>query len=182
MASGAGLNRWGNQGGVTLLAGLSSTTTAVATPLTGYGTVATQNGKALPGGNDSGLWGCAAMGFTKWVFQLLGTLTGVSVTIYGTIDPNAYLVYTANAANDGPTTGTLYIPGTALGQAVSVPASSWFALPGPSEASGTGGIANPLTATTTLLVSSLPLVAVRAVVTTAAAVTGTGSVVGFAVP
>ena len=182
MASSAGLNSWGNNGGVTLLAGLSSATTSVASPLTAYGTISNAQGKALPGGNDSGLWGVAAKGFTKWVFQLLGGITGVSVTIYGTFDPNAYLVYTANAANDGPTTGTFYQQGTTVGSTVSVPASSWFALPGPSEASGTGGIANPLTSTTTLLVSSLPLVAVRAVVTTVATPTGNGSVIGFAVP
>jgi hypothetical protein len=182
VASGAGLNRWGNNGGVTLLAGLSSTTTAVATPLTGYGTVSNQNGVALAGGNDSGVWGCAAMGFTKWVFQLLGNLTGISVTLYGTIDPNAYLVYTANSGVDGFTTGSLYLGGAPQRSAVAVPASSWFVLPGPSEQTGTGSIANPLTSTTPLFVASMPLVAVRAVVTTSTAAAGNGSVIGFAVP
>lgn len=162
MASGAGINRWGNSGGVTLLAGLGTATTSVATPLSGYGTI-----NAL-GGNDSGGFGCAAMGFTKWVFQLLGNTANISVTIYGTEDPAAYSAFTTNSGQDGWSSPC--------------PASSWFALPGPSEQSGTGAIANPLTSTTPLLVVSLPLVAVRAVVTAASAPTGRGSVVGFAAP
>lgn len=165
------------------MAGLSSTTTAVGAPLTAYGTISNANGQALPGGNDSGAWGTSAIGFTKWAFQLLGNITAVSITLYGTLDPNAYLVYTANAANDGSVTGSQYVAGTMIKAAVAIPVSNWFVLPAPAEQGGTGGVANPLVAgTTSLLICSLPLVAVRAVVTAAVTPTGTGSVVAFAVP
>jgi hypothetical protein len=132
--------------------------------------------------NDSGVFGCAAMAFTKWAFQLLGNTAGISVSLYGTLDYNAYLVYTANSGVEGYTTGSQYLAGTVIRAPVSVPASSWFLLPGPSEQSGTGSIANPLTGAVPVFTCSLPLVAVRAVVTASAGPSGQGSVIAFAVP
>lgn len=157
MASGAQLNRWGNSGGVVLLT-LNSAASAIALP--NYGTVGT---------NDSGGY-VGAIGMTKWIFQKIGAGTGYTVTLLGTINPAAYQAYTNGGAGDPIGTSA-------------IPASDWFVLPGPSEQSGTGIIANPLTDTTPILTVSMPLVAVRAVLT---AVSGTQSgvaqIVGFAVP
>jgi hypothetical protein len=171
-ASGAGLNRVGEEGGITLLS-LQTTATALASPTTGYGTI---------GVNDSGIQMLEAIGLTKWVFLLGGAtnLSGWSVTIYGTIDSVAYQAWQpANYSAAG-----LYGQSTGgpRGSTV-VSAGSWFVLPGPSEQGTTGSIGNPLTSTTPILTSSLPLVAVRAVLTT---LTGTPAsactVQGFAVP
>jgi hypothetical protein len=108
-----------------------------------------------------------AIGFTKFTFQAIGGVTGYTITFYGTIDPAA-------RPNGIP---------LAKGS-TAVPASSWFVLPGPSEQSGTGGINNPINTTTgnNLLTCSLPLVAVRAVITAVSTPTGSGAVIGFAVP
>jgi hypothetical protein len=159
MASGAGLNRLGQNGGEVLLS-LAPGATAVATPLTAYGTV------GVPGtSNDSGAVMWEGIGFTKWVFQFIGGITGYTVTLYGTIDPAA-------RPNGQP---------IAKGS-TAIPATSWFVLPGPSEQGGTGTINNPITGTNPLFTASLPLVAVRAVVTAIATPTGQGAVIGFAVP
>ena len=162
MASGAGLNRVAQQGGKPLLL-IDITATAVSTPLTGYGTI---------GSNDSGLVMLEAIGFTKWAFCLVGNTTGQSVTIYGTLDPIASQAW--NTPHNGPKGGP---DGSTV-----VPAGSWFKLPGPSEQTGTGGISNPLVAATPLLNVSMPLVAVRAVLTVTSSPAGDCQVLGFAVP
>lgn len=88
-------------------------------------------------GQDSGpLLFNVCSGWEKWVFQLTGSGTGYSVTIYGTLDRD-----TATGASASP---------------------QWFALPGNvSEANPVWS--NPLTAVNPALFSNAPLVAVKAV-------------------
>jgi hypothetical protein len=188
MASGAGINRQGTQGGVILLDNITTTVTAVTTPLTGYGTMLS---------NDSGGQMLEAIGFSKWMFHLVAltstALTGIGVTLYGTISPNAYNTFTnVNLYGQTPTpnspfigagTGPVAVSGINNNAAFSpgVQPWEWFAIPGPSEQAGTGTIANPLTSTQPLLFSTIPLVAVRAVVTSAATA-GVGRVLAFAIP
>src|SRR5487761_2072814 len=159
MASGAGLNVWGNSGGVTLLS-LNPSAPIVASPLAGYGTTGVNDSWLTAGNNSS----TDATGFTKWLFQLVPadgstTFSGYSVTLYGTIDSRAYRQI-ANGNNPGQTTG------------ITLPAGAWFVLPSPADQTGTGTPANPLTATNPFLNVSLPLVAVRAVLTASSTPTG----------
>jgi hypothetical protein len=160
MASGAGLNRVGQNGGETLLV-LNPSSAAYTTPYNGYGVI---------GGNDSGCVMWEAIGFTKWTFQFIGlgaNVAGYTVQLLGTVDPSAR-----------PYGQPLPKGSTALR------ASSWFPLPGPSEQSGTGVISNPMVSgvTPAAFTCSIPLVAVRAVLTTIGSPTAGTSVVGFAVP
>ncbi len=141
-----------------LLANIGPATTAVVSPATAYGTL---------GVNDSG-WFATPIGMSKYTFQLVGGGTGYSVSVYGTIDPTAYLSYTQHYGSDG-------FEG-------SVPATSSGLLPAPSEQSGTGNMANPLTSTALFLYCNMPLVAVRAVLTASATPTGSVSLIGFAIP
>lgn len=163
MASGAGLNRVY----AVVLSGIGTGTGTVATPLTSYGTL---------GVNDSGMVLNEAMNFSRWTFSLLGGGTGYSVSCYGTIDPVAYGIW-RQSFNPGQA-----IPGVPGSAKNSLPATSWFLLPGPSEQTGTGGIANPLTGTSPLLTVSLPLLAVRVVLTGSATPVGGVSVAVEAVP
>lgn len=153
--SGAGLNRVF----ATILT-CQPTATALATPLTGYGTI---------GVNDSGMALNEAMNFTKWSFMLNAGTTGYSISLYGTADPKAYAAW-RNAINPGQSNG------------ITLPASAWFLLPGPSEQAGTGAIANPITSTSTMFQFSGSLLAVRAVLTTATTPTGVASINVEAVP
>lgn len=189
MASGAQLNRWGTRGGVTMLT-LNATSAAFATPLTSYGTT---TGSAP---NDSGWW-VTPIGCTKFAFQLIqlpgsAAVTGYTVSFYGTLDPAAYSMYTASG-QDGLTsyTGTNtqdiqvgnipYVAG-GFGYVYTVLAQSSFLLPAPSEQSGTGTIVNPITTLNSALNVSMPLVAVRAVLTATTTPAGNCAVIGFAVP
>lgn len=166
MAGNAGLNRVGEYGGVPLLS-LSPSSTAVAAPTTAYGTIGT---------SDSGLILPEAIGFTKWTFSLAGlnaaAIAGYTVTIYGTIDPTAFQAWKPenNGPNGGPNGSTIINPG------------SWFVLPGPEEETGTGPMANPLTATAPMLFASGALVGIRAVLTAIASPGPAAVVYGFAVP
>lgn len=157
--SSAGLNRvFANI--LTVYSGAS----AVASPLAGYGTI---------GLNDSGMALNEAMNFTKWSASLLGGGTGMTVTLYGTTDPRADAAW-RQAMNPG-----LYP------SPVTVPASSWFVLPGPSEQSGTGSIANPMVNTansTAFFQYSGALMAIRAVLTASASASGLVTVSIQAVP
>jgi hypothetical protein len=184
MASGAGLNRIGAGGGVFLLDAITSATAVVSSPLTAYGTLNV---------NDSGGQATEGIGYSKWVFHLVATdataLSSLSVTMLGTISPFAYSTFTGVMGGKTPTpqvpqVGPAYAPGysNATGFVPGVAPWEWFIIPGPSEQSGTGNIANPLTAYTPLLYTSMPLVAVRAVVTSALTGNGTARVYGFAVP
>lgn len=156
--SGAGLNRVN----ATILT-VNANASAVVSPLTAYGTL---------GVNDSGQVLTEAMNFTKWTFSLIGggTPATYGITLYGTNDPAAYTAWKM-ALN--PSYAMLYNGG----KTVTLPATSWFKLPGPAEQSGTGAISNPITPTSPLLTVSLPLIAVRAVLTTA----GTGGPISVAV-
>lgn len=154
--SGAGLNRVYS----TILS--CNTGTAVASsPLSSYGTI---------GVNDSGMVLNEALGFTKWTFTLLGGGTGYSVSVYGTNDPTAHIVW-SQKMNPGQYTTP-----------ASLPASSWFLLPGPSEQTGTGTIANPMTGTAPVFQFSGSLLAVRAVLTASATPAGSITVAVLAVP
>jgi hypothetical protein len=168
-----------------LLTNVSSTSSSVANPLTTYGTF---------GVNDSGGALAEARGFTKWTFSLIniGTvaLAGYTVTLYGTVDPNANQTWWYACQGRTPS-GTSALPAggvpNALGSAAQgyypgIPTSSWFVLPGPSEAGTGGGIANPLTPTTPIFTVNLPLNMVRAVVTANSAATGTFNVAAQAIP
>jgi hypothetical protein len=175
MASGAGLNRTGNGGGVKLLSNLGAGTATVATPLTGYGTI---------GVNDSGYFAMPeAIGSSKWTFQLVRspssatTFSGLSVTIYGTIDSRAYADW--KNSNEPAAYGLNLTQG---GVPQTIPADSWFVLPSPSDQTGAGAAVNPLTAPGSFLYCSLNLVAVRAVLTGSTTPTGSCDVIGFAVP
>jgi len=143
---------------------LNPSSTAVAAPLAGYGTT---------GLNDSGPYAMnEAMGFTKWTFSLIGAVagSGYTVTLYGTNDPKAYKAWMSS-----------FNPQSPHGN-VTLPASSWFVLPGPSEQSGTGTIANPMTPATPLFQFSGTLLAVRAVLTSVTAAAGSVQVAVEAVP
>lgn len=88
-------------------------------------------GSLFPHMSEATRWG-------KWLFQLTGTGTGYSVTVYGTIDiPTAYNLPGNNA--------------------------EWFELPAPSTESGSAW-SNPLTIPDNrALYVTAPLVAIRAV-------------------
>lgn len=120
---------------------------------------------------DSGPIATEAIGFSKWAFQMvqIGTtsVTGYSATIYGTIDPEAYIAWQRQIQT---------------GQTTSINANSWFKLPAPAEQTGTGTSTNPITALGTVLPYNLsPLVAVRCVLTASAA-TGTVQVYAMGIP
>jgi hypothetical protein len=152
--SGAGLNRV-----QAVILSCNVNTAVVAAPLTAYGTLNV---------NDSGLVLCEAQGFTKWTFQLLGGGTGYSITLYGTSDPVALGQWRSS-----------FNP---LAPKYALPASSWFILPGPAEQTGTGTIANPITATAPSFQFSGSLLGVRAALTTSATPSGVVSVSVVAVP
>ncbi len=145
--SGAGLNRV-----FATLLSLNSNAAAVGSPLTAYGAI---------GVNDSGMALNEAANFTKWTVSATGGGTGYSVTMYGTNDPKAYAAWRQGMN-----------PGQYPGGALTLPASSWFILPGPAEETGTGQIANPLTATNPQFQFSGVLLAIRAVLTTATTPSG----------
>jgi len=128
----------------------------VSTPLSAYGTI---------GVNDTGMALNEARDFKTWNFSLTGVGAGSTpeITIYGTNDPAAYRAW-VQAFNPG------YYPGGVA----TVPASSWFVLPGPDQEAGTGTMANPLTAAAPYLEFKGSILACRAVFTG-------GAVVGTAV-
>lgn len=198
MASGAGVNRVGNLGGIPLLTVPPGATTPVAPAVGAYGTnsgpppVNYSQGifNQATIGTDSGVQMLTAVGFTKWTFAIIGpgayaaATAAFNIAIYGTIDQSLLGQSYATASTTSSTQG--HDPNfTASLTAVNV--NSWFLLPGVSESTGTGTITNPLTTSATgpnILVVSMPLVAVRAVLYSTAPTTGTApiTVVGFAVP
>lgn len=167
MASGSGLNRIGQRGGELLLS-IANGAAITAVTLPGYGVI---------GINDSGPIMMEAIGFSKWGFQLLGSTTGISVTILGSFDAACYNYFEA-------VRGAYLNKGVYQIAPILPPATSWFVIPSPStETTGDTAVwGNPLTTTNPALFNSSPLVAVRAVVTSVSTPTGVGSVVGFAIP
>lgn len=105
-----------------------------------------------------------ARGYKNWMFSLAGTFTGFSVTIYGTVDPNA--ITDARVANPN-----YPVPGAAGG--------NWFALNSGPPATSPADVVNPLTTNTQYLPFSMPLVAVCAVAV-GTGPTGTVNVLAFA--
>lgn len=132
-------------------------------------TVGNKGGKVIlstsaAGTTNSGVQMAEARGFKNWMFCLAGTFTGFSVTIYGTIDPNAL--------TDGRVANPNYpVPGA--------PGGNWFALnPGP-QATAPADVQNPLTANTQNCPFPQLLVAVCAVAV-GSTPTGTVNVLAFA--
>lgn len=154
--SGAGLNRVF----ATVLT-CQPSATLVSTPLVSYGAI---------GINDSGMALNEAMNFTKWTFSMNQGTTGYTISLYGTNDPKAYAAWKQG-----------FNPGQ-FPNGITLPASSWFLLPGPSEQTGTGAIVNPITSTSVLFQYSGTLLAVRAVLTAATTPTGVAVVNVNAVP
>lgn len=167
-----------------MLDNITATVPTVATPTLAYGTMLL---------NDSGGQMFEGIAFSKWMFQLaqLGTttLTGVSVTIYGTISPFAYSTWVNGNLGQTPyptqiaQAGPIAVPGVTNVAPYNpgVQPWEWFPIPGPSEQAGTGTIANPMTTTSPLLTTNIPLIAVRAVVT-GAVTAGVARVYAFAIP
>ena len=160
MASGAGLNRVGFRGGKIIL-------------------TCTKDGTY-----DSGIVMSEAMAFSKWLFQLRvegsgsGTVSGWSVTLYGTIDPTAFDLYEQYFEGQWKAITPVISPLTLL------PATSWVGIPAPSTEDASPDAyawANPLTATGLALYSPAPWIAVRAVAVGSSS-TGAIDVLAFAIP
>jgi hypothetical protein len=167
MASGAGLNKVGNNGGVFLLTSVTSAATPIAV------TAPTAPAYGTLGANDSGIVMAEGIAFTKWAFQIIqqGTTaaSGYTFTLYGTISPGAHTAFMNQRV--GIYTNTTDVRGM-----------NWFQLPAPSEQGGTSVVVNPLTALGQVMLVSMPLVAVRAVLTATSTPLGQVAVIGFAVP
>jgi hypothetical protein len=162
------------------------------------------------GSNDSCGQMVEARNYTKWSFQLLPlseTLpTGFQVALLGTISPWAYLTWEMMLAGQGPAAVLAQrsqpppqYPATPAGRTIPLPTAypgfsnaagffpgiqpwEWFLLPGPSEQSGAGGAANPLTTNAPFFTYTLgPIIAVRAIVV-AQGTAGAVRVVASAVP
>jgi hypothetical protein len=140
-----------------------------ATALTSYGTL-------TPGGNDSG--GFAEIrAFKAFKFQLVQigatALVGGAVSIYGTTDPNAFQTYMYALQGRNPA-GQSALPFggnpnnlAQVGFLPGIPPSSWSLLDGLADQSGTGSSANPMTPAIPWFTGNGPIVALRAVITTA---------------
>jgi hypothetical protein len=175
----------GVEGGNFATNGISSAPAVVGDPMAGYGTI---------GQNDSGWWAVEAKSFTRWMFKLeqfgATTLTGIAVTIYAAISPNVLQTYRnallgprtqsgpwpppmsgqneGQSLYGGPGAGVVVKPygmSNATGFVPGIQPWDGFILDAPSQQSGTGQVANPMTPQAPILVSSWPLIAVRAVVT-----------------
>jgi hypothetical protein len=188
MASGAGANRWGREGGVPILTAVPGTAVTF----------------------DSGIWGVEAGYWTTWTFMGVrlysaDTITGWTVTIYGTIDPRAYQLFNPEGYGFAPGSGitargpgvgassnaTLVNPFSDGGGIIGTNAGStgldtysWIVLPGPAEQTGTGPATNPLVFTASgnpgMFQFKGNISAVRAVATCTAGGTSTGTLVVLA--
>lgn len=173
MSSSPGVISIGAHGGV-VLGQFTSASPVVATPLTAYGGI---------WGSDTGVCMAEANGYTKWSFMpmalpstagVYGTITSFGISVYGTNDTNAWRQYQAWQIQNN----SLYNSNTPT----MIPASNWFLIDAPSAQSGTGTVANPLTAMGSSLSYANPLVAVRCVLTTAMVGTGILAISCMAAP
>lgn len=129
---------------------------------------------------NSGIVLASGAGFEHAAFQIispsLSAINGFSVTIYGTLDPNALL----NAAGVANTTGGLSTNPNGSYPAPGGTGAAWFPIPAPSEQSGTGTVSNPLTALNQVLETKVPCLAfwVQVVATTPS---GSINVVGWTI-
>lgn len=153
------------------------------TPPASYGTI---------GFNDSGWCFSEGAKFSKVTFTLEpvggSTVTGVAISIYGSNSP--IIRATWWNALQGPRTAASTVPSIAAGNSLyggpgavqnlplqgmtnaagyvpGIPPTHGVLIPGPTEQSGTGGIANPITVAIPILSTFVPFSAWRAVVTTA---------------
>jgi hypothetical protein len=159
--------------------------------------------------NDSGGQMNEFTGYTKWTFQMIPLTStvpsGFQVAILGTVSPWAYLTWEAALAGYAPAAWIAsnnqpapQLQGLGNGRTLPVPIArqgysnasgfipgcnpwEWVLLPGPSDSSGTGVIANPMTTNSPLFNCSLPLESVRAIVV-AQGTAGTVRIVAEAVP
>jgi hypothetical protein len=162
-ASGAGMNR----ASVIALSIQDPTNIAVvAAPTTAYGII---------GANDSGQLLTEARDFTKWTVTKIGAGTGYTFSVYGTNDPMAYAVFRYKQL------GSAAFPGNP-GFVPTLPASSWVLLPAPSDQTGTGPVANPLTDASPMMQYSGTLTGIRVVLTTKTSAAGLAQVVIEAAP
>lgn len=168
-----------------ILLNIGSGASAVASPLAGYGTI---------GVNDSGGVYAETWGWTKFKFQLVSTgtvaLSGMSISIYATVDPAARQTYeyaiqgrTPSGQSALPAGGSAQsLRDRAAGYYPGIPASSWSLLDGLIDQTGSGLSANPLTATTPWFTGQGPIVALRAVLTASASPAGSFSVAVMGAP
>lgn len=168
MAAAAGLVSVGSHGGVPL-GSFTSGSAVVAAPLTAYGTIWT---------SDSGITMAEANCYTKWAITPIimspGTVTSFGISIYGTVDSNAWKQWQAFQIQNNSATN-LVTP-------TIMPAANWFLLDAPAANTGTGNVVNPLTAFGQSLQFSGPLTALRVCLTTAFVGTATIGVSALAIP
>jgi hypothetical protein len=149
---------------------------ALADPTAAYGTL---------GANDSWAYG-TPIAFTKFGFQIIGpgaTAGGWTVGVYGTIDKDAYALYSQAYATTG--VGTFGAAQPTGEPFKTIPATSWALLPALAVQTGTGGESNPMVSGpggAIVFVGGGPLVAIRICIIGASSPAGVISVDGFAVP
>jgi hypothetical protein len=180
-----------------LILTVTPASTAVAAPLTAYGTAgSTQN---MWNGNDSGAQGMAWAMSKEWVFHAVqvGPVapTGYTISIYGSNDPRVFVPNSVGGRVDSLGTGgqhgsqygapylvtptgrdqALRLPiatHVQNGDILSVPANSWVLLPSPSDQAGTGVDVNPITGVGQMFRTQRCLLSVRAVLTATSGATG----------
>ena len=183
MGSGAGLNRGNNY----LLVNCNQSTGSVTNPLSGYGTIGLY-------GNDSGAVLTEFAGFKAFRFQMIQVgstaIASAQVSIYVTADPAANQTYwyaiqgrTPQGKSALPAGGSPNaLADSANGFYPGIPATSWVLMDGLSQQSGEGSVANPITTSTQMFVgNSSGIIAIRAVITTAASA-GTFSIACVGIP
>jgi hypothetical protein len=139
----------------------------------GYGTISYPTAP-VNSPNDSGWW-VGHIGMSKIKAMLIGSGSGYEVSLYGTDDPTVY--------NPGynKQLEAQYLLGSNDPNTYPSPTSSVL-IPGPSEQSGAGTIANPLTTAVPIMFTQMQWAGIRAVLTTTSNPTGSVAVVLFAIP
>lgn len=144
-----------------------------------------QNPISTGGTFNSGIVMASAAGFEHAAFQIISptlvAISGFSVTVFGTLDPNVLL----NAAGLTATQAGFAAGGIGSMPNNAYPApgatgAAWAAVPSPSEQSGTGTVNNPLTALNQILETKIPFLAFWVQVV-ATAPTGSINVVGWSI-
>jgi hypothetical protein len=136
-----------------------------------------QTADAVAGTVDSGAIGIEAALYQSWSFSIVNdaaataALANCSVIIYGSNDRRILDYWRANVGN----------PNLPANIVTAFP-NSWVQLPGPSEQSGTGSSANPMTETAPFFLFKGSLIAVRAVLAMNASLTGSVRVTAEAGP
>jgi hypothetical protein len=184
----------GSGAGSNLLSGfLLENVNANTVPLTSI-TALTSYGTFGPGGSDSGGFAVDIRGFKAFKFQMLNVgavpLAGYGVSIYATVDPNAYQTYQYALQGRNPQ-GNSALPfggspnalgSAALGFLPGIPPQSWSLLDGLSDQSGAGLSANPLTPSTPWFTGNGPIIGLRAVLTASSGAAGTFNLSVLGIP